>query len=199
MLGDMRLPGALLVATTAVIALPAIAAPRGRVVRVERTRAFPLITPILCFQVQTDGTGLCIGPQPHTGDVIVLVDETQVIAEVRVDGITKAMPSCDVVWNIQGSVLRGDVTAGKRSRTMGLIDGNIDRKEARRVPDDKIVKPTPDTKVELGIDRDGDGTADVVVAQSTCQGTGNDCIEFWTRRAHGLERVWSSNLRICQP
>lgn len=174
------------------------AAPHGRVVRVERSRAFPLVVPVLCFQVQSDGRGLCIGPQPKTGDQVVLVDETQVVAEVRVDTATKMTPSCDMVWTFQGSILRGDVTAGRRSKMMGLIDAGIDRQQARRLPDDKVPAPSADSRVELGIDRDGDGTADVVVTQTNCS-AGGECVEFWSRRAKGLERVWSANLRVCTP
>jgi hypothetical protein len=186
-------------AVVVALAVPAIAAPRGKVVRIERARTFPLVTPVICFQVQTDGTGLCVGPQPKQGDVIVLVDETQVLAEVRIDTMTKAMATCDAVWQVSGSVIKGDVNAGRRTKTMGLIDAGIDRNAARRVPEDKIPKPAPDTRVEIGIDRDGDGQADMLVAQGSCPGIGNECIEFWSRRPKGLERVWSSNLRVCQP
>jgi len=193
-----RLASALLVGALGTLAAPVAAGPRGRVVRVERSRTFPLVTPVLCFQIQSDGSGLCIGPQPKSGDAIVLVDETQVIAELRVDTSTKAMPSCEVVWGFQASVVRGDITAGRRSKMMGLIDAGIDRQQARRLPDDKVPRPTPDSRVEIGIDRDGDGTADVVVAQGTCT-AGGECIEFWSRRPKGLERVWSANLRICTP
>lgn len=173
-------------------------APRGKVVRVERPRTFPLVVPVMCVQMQADGTGLCIGPQPKAGETVVLVDESQVIAEVKIDGATKAMPTCDSVWSVTGTVMRGDVTAGRRNKSIGLIDANIDRNAARRVPENKIAKPTDDSRVEIGIDRDGDGVADVLAAESTCKGVGGECIEFWTRRAKGLERVWSANLRICR-
>jgi hypothetical protein len=172
--------------------------PRGRVVRVERSRTIPLVIPVLCVQMMTDGSGLCIGPQPKHGDQIVVVDENQVLAEIKVDASTKAMPNCEAVWNITGSVTRGDPTTGRRNRSIGLIDGVVDRQQARRVPDAKVSRPAPDSRVEIGIDRDGDGKADVVVSEATCPGTGGECIEFWTRRANGLERVWSTNLRICR-
>lgn len=193
----LRLTCAVLVGASFV--MPAIAAPKGKVVRVERTRTFPLVTPVICFQMQSDGTGLCVGPQPKQGDIIVLVDESAVLAEIKVEGMTKAMPSCDVVWQVNGSVIKGDVSAGRRSKTMGLIDAGIDRSAARRIAEDKIAKPTPDTRVEIGIDRDGDGQADMLVAQGTCPGVGNECLEFWSRRPKGLEKVWSSNLRACSP
>ncbi len=173
-------------------------APHGRVVRVERSRSFPLVTPVLCFQFQSDGSGLCIGPEPKTGDSVVLVDESQVVAEVRVDRASRAMPRCDLVWAIQGSVLRGDPNGGRHSKTMGLIDAGIDRRQARRIPEDKVERPGPDSRVEIGIDRDGDGLADVVVAQGACQTT-PQCIEFWSRRSKGLERVWTANLQLCTP
>ena len=174
------------------------APPRGRVVRIERTRTVPLVTPVLCVQMMNDGSGLCIGPQPKPGEVIVVVDEATVLAEIKVDGAAKAMPNCDSVWQVTGSVLRGDPTAGRRNKSIGLIDGIVDRQAARRVPDAKVARPAPDSRVEIGIDRDGDGIADVVAAEATCPGVGGECIEFWTRRAKGLEKVWSANLRICR-
>ncbi len=196
MLEDMlRFVGVLLVG----ISIPALAeTPRGKVVRVERERTFPMVTPVLCVQMQADGSGLCIGPQPKTGDSVILVDETQVLAEIKIDGATKAMPNCDSVWSVTGSVIKGDVTAGKRNKSIGLIDANVSKTGARRVPESKTTKPAPDSRVEIAIDRDGDGTADVVASEATCPGVGGECIEFWTRRPKGLERVWTANLRICR-
>jgi hypothetical protein len=177
---------------------PASATPRGRVVRVERTRTVPLFTPVLCVQMMNDGSGLCIGPQPKPGETIVVVDENQVLAEIKVDGSTKAMPNCDSVWSVTGSVMRGDPTQGRRNKSIGLIDGTVDRQQSRRIPENKVPKPSEDSKVEIGIDRDGDGKADVIASEATCPGVGGECIEFWTRRAKGFEKVWSANLRICR-
>jgi hypothetical protein len=177
---------------------PAVATPRGRIIRVERTRTMPLVTPVLCVQMQNDGSGLCIGPQPKPGDLVVLFDENQVIAEIKIDAANKAMPNCDSVWGVTGTVVRGDPSQGKRNKVIGLIDGFVDRKNARRIPDAKVPRPAPDSRVEIGIDRDGDGTVDVIASESTCPNTGGECIEFWTRRPKGLEKVWTANLRICR-
>ena len=194
----LRFTGALLVG--AVLALTASAAPRGRVVRVERPRTCAPVTPVICFEIRPDGGATCLGPQPKDGDIIVVLDETAVFAEVKVDSATKAPGvNCDVVWKVNGTVLKGDVSSGKRSKTMGLIDNCVDRQAARRLPEDKIVKPTADTRVEIGFDRDGDGQADMLVAQGTCPGAGTECIEYWSRRSKGLERVWSTSLRACGP
>lgn len=198
MLGGMSRFAAVLVVVGGILPSPADGAPQGKVVRVERARTFPLVIPVLCVQMQSDGSGLCIGPQPKPGDSVVLVDEHQVIAEIKIDGSVKAMPNCDSIWNVTGTVLRGDVAAGRRNKIIGLIDGNVDRRQAKRIEERKVVKPAPDSRVEIGIDRDGDGTADVLAAEATCPGVGGECIEFWTRRAKGLERVWSANLRICR-
>jgi hypothetical protein len=187
LLGALLLPGA-----------PAADAPRGKVVRVERARTFPLVTPVLCVQMMPDGSGLCIGPQPKVGETVVLVDESQVIAEIKIDGATKTTSNCESVWSVTGTVTRGDVSAGRRNKTIGLIDANVDRTAARRVPENKVPKPSEDSRVEIGLDRDGDGKVDVVASEATCPGVGGECIEFWTRRAKGLERVWTANLRICR-
>lgn len=179
------------------MALPAVAeTPVGKVIRVERERTLPSVTPILCVQIQPDGTGLCIGPQPKTSESVILVDETQVIAEIKVDSVTKAQPNCDSVWNITGSVVRGDISQGNR-KAIGLIDSNTSTTAARVVPKKKLPKLAQTDRVELGIDRDGDGTPDVIAAGSSCPG-GGECIEFWARRAKGLEKVWSTNLQSCR-
>ena len=198
MLRDMlRFVGVMLVG----ISIPAVArsdGPRGKVVRVERERTFPLVTPVMCVQMQADGSGLCIGPQPKPGESVILVDETQVLAEIKIDSATKAMPNCDSVWSVTGSVIKGDVTAGHRNKSIGLIDVNVHKTAARRIAESKTTKPSPDSRVEIAIYRDGDGTADVVASEATCPGVGGECIEFWTRRPKGLERVWTANLRICR-
>jgi hypothetical protein len=179
------------------MSLPAVADPRaGKVVRVERERTIPLITPVLCVQIKPDGSGLCIGPQPKIGESVILVDETQVIAEVKVDGTSKGQPNCDAVWQITGTVIRGDVSKGNH-KSIGLIDANTSNTAARVVPKNKLPKLAKDARVELGIDRDGDGTADVLASNAGCAG-GGECIEFWSRRAGGLERVWSTNLQSCR-
>jgi len=172
--------------------------PKGKVVRVERERTSPMVVPVLCVQMQPDGSGLCIGPQPKAGESVIVVDEAQVLAEIKIDSATQAMPNCDSVWQVTGSVVRGDVNAGKRNKSVGLIDANVSRTTSRRVAESKVTRPTPDSRVEIGIDRDGDGTADVIASEATCPSVGGECIEFWTRRPKGLERVWSANLRICR-
>lgn len=202
MLGVMRLACATLVGAV-LIALPLSAdvgaAPRGKVVRVERARTSPTVIPAICFQFSNGGQGMCIGRQPKTDESIILMDEQQVVAEIRIGQVTAAKLGCDAVWNVEGSVVSGDVSAGRRSKTMGLIDGNVDRKAARMVPEDKIAKPVPDAKVAIGMDRDGDGQSDVVITQSKCPTGTGDCIDFWTRRTKGLEKVWTSSLDTCTP
>ncbi len=178
-------------------AIPAAAeTPAGKVIRVERERTLPMVTPILCVSIQPDGSGTCIGPQPKLGDSVILVDETQVIAEVKVDLVTKMQATCDSVWTITGSVVRGDISQGNR-KAIGLIDSNTSNTAARVVPKKKLPKLAQTDRIELGIDRDGDGTADVIAAGSSCPG-GGECIEFWARRAKGLEKVWSTNLQSCR-
>jgi hypothetical protein len=190
----MRLFGVVVIG----ISIPALGAPTpGKVVRVERERAFPLVIPVLCVNVQDDGSAMCIGPQPKAGEVITVIDETKVLAEVRVDGSKRYTPKCDSMWTVTGSVINGTVDPRNR-KSLGLIDANISNTAARMVPRDKLPSPQADIRVELGIDRDGDGTADVLAAGGNCGGARNECVEFWTRRRKGLERVWTANLQTCQ-
>ncbi|MEO8700274.1 MAG: hypothetical protein ABI867_09530 [Kofleriaceae bacterium] len=174
----------------------AVAAPHGRVVRVERAKASSNVIPILCVELRGDA-GICIGAQPQVGDLIVVVDEQKTIAEVRVTAANMYLPKCDMIWSITGEVVRGDLTQSRR-KSLGLIDPLLDRRSGRRIEEDKIPSPEPGSRVGFGVDRDGDGIADVLATSSSCGGSGEDCIDIWTRRDKQLSKVWSTNLRNCR-
>lgn len=170
----------------------------GKVVRVERVRVTPLIVPVLCVNVRPSGEGMCIGPQPKRGDSVILLDETQVIAELKIDDAKRLQPACDAVWTVTSSVVRGDVSAAS-SRSIGLIDASASPRSSRLLPKQKLPKPTPQMgRVELGIDRDSDEKADVLVTGGSCTNAPGECLEFWSRRSNGLEKVWSADLQPCR-
>lgn len=181
----------------------AVAAPRGRVNRIERPRATSNnVVPILCAELGDD-TGICIGARPQVGDLIVVVDTHKPIAEIRVGGVQPYVANCEVLWTITGEVVRGDLTSTNRSQALGLIDPLLDRRAGRRISDDKIAVPEPGAKVEFGVDRDGNGTADVLATtSSSCdsQAGAGECVDVWTRSGRNGDRfskVWSTNVRSC--
>jgi hypothetical protein len=178
-------------------ATSAVAAPHGRVVRIERARASSNVIPILCVEIRGDA-GICIGAQPQLGDTIVVVDEEKTIAEVRVTSANMYLPKCDMIWSITGEVIRGDLSGHARRKALGMIDPLLDRRSGRRIEEDKIPAPEEGSRVGLGIDRDGDGTPDVLATSSSCGGANEDCIDIWTRRNNKLSKVWSTNLKNCR-
>ncbi len=190
------------------LALTAWGAPHGRVVRVERQRTGTAAVPVLC-EVKSDASGMCVGPEPHVGDTITVVDDTHTVAEVRITKSQALSPKCDTLWQISGEVVRGDMTQSRSSKQIGLIDGSLDRRVARRVDEDRIKSPTdnPETRVLLGVDRDGDGTADVVITQFNCDAQGQPtssgtavdfCIDIWSERDTVMKRTWSTKLQACR-
>jgi hypothetical protein len=184
------------------MALTAWASPRGRVVRIERSRTVSNVIPILC-ELRQDMSGMCVGgTSPQIGDVVLVVDETHMIAEVRITSAQRLSQKCDTRWSVSGEILRGDMAQAQRRKSIGLIDSTLDRRGTRRIDEKNIPSPNgdPDGSVGLGVDRDGDGIADLVVTQSRCQaqsGGGNECIELWTKRDKGMTRAWTTNLRNC--
>ena len=200
MLGGMlRVASVILVGA---MALTAWASPRGRVVRVERSRSLSNVIPILC-ELRQDMSGMCVGgTPPQIGDVVLVVDETRMIAEVRITSAQRLSQKCDTMWSVSGEIVRGDMAAAQRRKSIGLIDPTLDRRATRKVDEKTIPSPSDDPQgsVGLGVDRDGDGTADLVLTQSRCQaqaGGGNECIDLWTKREKGMTRAWTTNLRNC--
>ena len=189
------------------VALPAVGAPpparpRGRVVRVERERGSK-VTPRIC-DVQADKNGNCFGEEPKLGDIITLLDENGVIGEARITEVTafalagRGGKGCDGLWSVKVDFLRGDL-ANMVSRTMGVIDPAINPRLGRMIPKDQLTAPSgrSDETPAVGFDRDGDRIADVILSQSTCDGSGSMCIEEWLRVDGRMQRVHQVNFQSC--
>ncbi len=208
MLGKMsRLASLILVGA---MAQTAWAAPHGRVVRVERQRGGPASIPVLC-EVKADGSGQCVGPTPRVGDTISVVDDVHLIAEVRITKLQPRSATCDTIWTIQHELARGDLNQTRTSKAIGIIDARLDASTARRMDEDQITSPAvgPDARVALGLDRDGDGSADVIVTQFMCDAAGQPagsntgsatgfCIDIWTERDAVMKRAWGMKSQSCQ-
>ena len=174
---------------------PAGAEPRvsGKVVRVER-RSRPS-GPLRMCEIKSDGSGMCFGDAPVRGDIALIADEQQVAGEVRIDEVTALNAQCDSLWKVTGEVLAGDLSNSQWGRTIGVINGRLDRRTARKLPDDHL--PTApsgdaDQRVIGAVDRTNSGSADVLITQYTCDLNmqanvqGNEqCFDLWSREQPG--------------
>lgn len=189
------------------LAVPATGAPRarGKVVRVERPRG-TAVMPRVC-DVRADRAGTCLGPEPALGELITVLDETGVIAEVRITEATAFSTSgasaCQSLWNIKTEVVRGDLTSIPL-RTIGVVDPDVHPRKGRMLPKEQFPQPPSgrsDEQVVVAVDRDGDGEADIVLTQTTCDGSGlvpgGSCIDEWARVNGRLVNVQQTNFASC--
>ena len=189
-----------------VVALMATAAaaprPRGKVVRVERKRGNNVV-PRIC-DVQPDRTGNCFGDEPKPGDIVTLLDETGITGEVRITEVVqfalagRASKGCEGLWSIKHEVLRGDLS-NVGARTMGVVDPAMHPRNGRLIPKDQLQPSSGSTDEvpQIGIDRDGDHVADLILSQSSCGGSGSMCIEEWLRVEGRMVRVHQVNFQTC--
>ena len=176
--------------------------PRGKVVRVERQRGTSA-PPRIC-DVQADKNGNCFGTEPKAGDIITLVDENGIVGEARITETAafalagRANKGCDGLWSVKTEMLRGDL-ATMVGRTMGLIDPGLNPRLGRMIPKEQLTAPSgrSDEVPAVGFDRDGDRVADVILSQSTCDGSGSMCIEEWLRVDGKMVRVHQVNFQNC--
>jgi len=203
MLGDMTRAWCLVV-LVGFGTVPAAGSPRakGKVVRVERERQSS-VTPRIC-DVQADKSGNCFGPEPKLGDVITLVDETGIVGEARITETSafalagRASKGCDGLWAVKTEVLRDDL-ANMVGRTMGVIDPAMHPRLGRMIPKEQLSPPSgrSDEVPAVGFDRDGDRVADIILSQSSCDGSGSMCIEEWLRVEGRMVRVHQVNFQNC--
>lgn len=187
------------------VALPAVAAPRGRVVRVERTRATSF-APRIC-EVRTDQTGMCLGARPEIGDLVSVIDESGVVAQVRVTETSEYPPgsqtaTCEGLWGIKSELVRGDLSVIP-IRGIGVLHPEVHPRKARVIPREQF-PPAPsgrsDEQTIAAVDRDGDRVADIVVTQSTCGGSapgGGPCLDQYAQLGGRMVHVYQINLATC--
>ncbi len=187
--------------------LPAMGAPRarGKVVRVERQRG-TAVTPRVC-DVRADRAGTCLGPEPTLGELITVLDENGVVAEVRITEATAFSTSgsnaCQSLWNIKTEIVRGDL-ATIPMRTIGVVDSDVHPRKGRMLPKEQFPQPPSgrsDEQVVVAVDRDGDREADIVLTQNTCDvsgaGASGSCIDEWARVNGRLVKVQQTNFASC--
>lgn len=184
------------------LGLSAAAAPGGRVVRVERSGGSQ-IPPRLC-EVHAD-TGNCVGEQPRAGQIVAVLDEHHVAAEVQILEATSFSPSCPMLWTVKTRLLRG--TPGD-SDGIGVIDPGLDLARAHLINRTQLPSSPsgmPDDEVWRAIDRDGDGAADILITRYGCDSAGRPaasagstfCVDLWARTGARMTRTTQLNFALC--
>ncbi|MEJ7602965.1 MAG: hypothetical protein WKG01_34070 [Kofleriaceae bacterium] len=173
--------------------LASAAPPPGKVVRVERRRAnADEAAPTVC-EVKSDPSGFCIGKSPLVGDRGVVVDDTHVIAELKVAKIASLNPSCDMLWSVTFEITSGDLSSVRSSKSIAIVSAKGDHRSARRVPEDRVQSPSSNTneRVIVAVDRDKDAQVDLFVTAYQCDASGNavaagsqhavdNCVDVWS-------------------
>jgi hypothetical protein len=174
----------------------AIAAPHGKVVRVERHADGPIAEPRLCQFQSRDVTGVCLG-LVKAGDVAVILSNDAVVGEVRIDESHATKDGCEVLENVKGTLISGAVT----QMNLGIVSGGIDRTRGRLMPDTaNIASPNGRDQVRVAVDRDGDGVADIVMTQSQCDANSSpgSCFDMWASGSgRVMHQVLHVNLQSC--
>lgn len=185
----------------------ASAGPRsGKVVRIERR--VQKSGPIRVCEIKPTGAGMCFGDAPVPGDIIAVLDEQQVFGEVQINEVRSQNAQCDSMWNITGEVLRGDLSNSQWGRSLGVIDGRLDRRTAHKFPEDHLPSAPsgrPDEHVIAAVDRSGAGTTDIVLTQYGCDSNGapssqgsEQCFDLWSHdNPAGWHRVRQMLLTPC--
>lgn len=181
----------------------ALAGPRGRVLRVERVGGAQ-VAPRLC-EVRSD-TGTCVGDPPTAGQRVAVFDDRRVVAELEVVEAASLVTSCASLWTVKTRAVHGARADGEG---IGVIDPGLDPARARLLDKDHLpASPSglSGDEVWRAIDRDGDGTADILITRYSCDGAGKpvsgggtSCIDVWARLGARMIRTTQLNLAQCNP
>ncbi|MCW5801730.1 MAG: hypothetical protein KIT31_05035 [Deltaproteobacteria bacterium] len=176
------------------------AAPEGRVVRVERSRA-PARAPVVCdFDANLEAR--CHG-RPAIGDVVVVADATSVLAEVELTAVTAVASKCDTLWTVRGALRSGRLAGPRPSRRLGVFDPASKDRRLRTV-DAEPPTGNPEESVVAAYDRDGDGTPDVLLTRYSCDEHGaiaangvDTCRDVYARIGDALRRTSQTRQMGC--
>jgi hypothetical protein len=199
--GFVLAAGALSLGATAM----ATAGAHGQVIRIERSGNASHVAPRLC-EIRGD-SGTCVGEEPHAGQSVVVLDERRVLAELQILEVASAVAACPNLWTVKTRTLRGAVTDGGGNNGIGVIDPALHPTRARVVDKDHV-PPAPDgvpgAEVWRAIDRDGDGTADILITRYTCDASGRavsngstGCIDVWAKLGPRMTRTTQLNFTQC--
>jgi hypothetical protein len=180
---------------------PAPPPPSGRVVRVERS-GISRIAPRLC-DIHGE-LGNCVGDEPRPGQIVVVLDEHHVVAEVQILEAASFSASCAMLWTVKTRTLRGSTLEGDG---IGVIDPGLDPNRAHLIERAHLPSSpsgSPDDEVWRAIDRDGDGAADILITRYNCDASGRStstsvtsCLDLWSRTGARMTRTTQLNFALC--
>lgn len=196
--GPVRRVIAVLVGLAAA-APPVWAAPKGQVVRVERSGVTRISRPLMCNFEGNGGTSLCYGLAPRVGAVGVVFDGERRLGLAVVTSTTSEPSACPVSsgWNYQHAPRGAPVRA---DGAWIVFDAGLDLERAAVVPssDPSLPQERSNWGPWLAVDRDGDALADLVVYTNSCDHVAGTCFEHWVAdRARRWQRVRTDVYRSC--
>jgi hypothetical protein len=165
----------------------------GKVVRVDRPRAAGRRAPRLCQLAPRELRGQCFGKAPAVGEVAAVLDESGVLAHVRVLSAQETRDPCGNVslWEVAYERLRGDPGGRTSHLALAVFDLALGPR-ARVVPNPgELAAPGGPAWAQTwsAIDLDGDAAADFALVGYTCDASGAPrpggrdafCAEYWFR------------------
>ena len=193
------------------IAVPAAAAPRGKVERVERKKPAEVARWCQIAANRDGGEDMCAG-RAATGETVTMLDlGTGLVAGVY--RIESSAPKTDAIYcpdrtnlyGITGTMIWSAGTLG--NRLISVRGVTLDPHVARALTDQPLPAGAPDTaQAEIAIDTDGNGTADIVITQYPCDDHGKPsmrqpltglCFDTWQRRGDVLQPVHQDYVPLC--
>ncbi len=193
------------------VGVSALAAPGGKVVRIERNRGLRTI-PRICEVAPVAKNGNCLG-QPSPGERVALIDQERalVLGEFR---INEAGPAQDAafacpgvvtsVFRIAGVVSSGDPDViADSGRVIGLRNLSLDPKVARVLKDQNV--PNTQDRADLALDIDGNGRVDYLLFRYFCDEANNPvqtsdrrlCFDTYLERGGHLSKAHTENIQLC--
>jgi hypothetical protein len=194
---------------TALALLPgaAAAAPPGRVVRVERTAIATV--PRICVMLGGRGQSTCFG-QTSVGEHVAFIDmvDRSVRGELVIEAVGPAteFDSLGLCVSSGAHGVRGTVTVrlDDSHQIVGLRGARLSPRISRVLTDVLPPSGRGEESVELAIDADGNGRADLVLTQYSCDATGalsasgeGRCLDTYLEQRGTLRRVQQDILRSC--
>jgi hypothetical protein len=182
----------------------ALAGAHGQVIRIERSGNAAHVAPRLC-EIRGD-SGTCVGEEPRVGQTVVVLDERRVLAELQILDVASVVAACPNLWTVKARALRGTVS-DSGNNGIGVIDPALHPTRAHVLDKDHTPaapEGVPGVEVWRAIDRDGDGTADILITRYTCDASGRPvasgstaCIDVWAKLGQRMMRTTQLNFAQC--
>jgi hypothetical protein len=135
---------------------------------------------------------------------VIFLDERRVLAEVQIVEAVSAAAGCPMLWTVKTRAVRGSVAD---TDGIGVIDPSLDPGRAHALERGHLpLSPSGLSGEEVwrAIDRDGDGTADIVFTHYSCDASGRlvpagsaYCVDIWARMRAKMLRTTQLNFAQC--